>query len=236
MTQTSTEKVALVTGASRGLGCSMAKMLAAEGFHIIATARTQGALEDLDDEIRKMEGSATLVPMDLTAPEGIEKLAEAVTERWGKLDCLVANAGVLGMIAPAHQLTSKTWNEVLGVNLVAPARLIRAFEPLLRQSDSGRAIFITSGASTSRKAYRAAYAASKSGLDALVQSWARELDDTSVRANLINPGVMRTAMRAKYAPGEDPETLPHPDQIAEKLVALCLASETRNGDIIEIAI
>jgi NAD(P)-dependent dehydrogenase (short-subunit alcohol dehydrogenase family) len=228
-----TGRVALVTGASRGLGYSIARALGASGAHVIATARTQGGLEALDDDIRKAGGEGvTLAPMDLLAPDGVEKLAEAVAKRWGQLDILVANAGLLGQITPASQLTAKTWNEVLGVNLVAPARLIRAFEPLLQKSEAGRAVFVTSAASTSRRAFRAAYSASKAGLDALVQSWAKELEETSVRANLFDPGILRTAMRAKYAPGEDPETVPHPDTVTPLILELVSASETRNGEIV----
>lgn len=178
---------------------------------------------------------ATLVPMDLLAPDGIEKLAEAVASRWGRLDILVSNAGLLGQITPAHQLTAKTWNEVLGVNLVAPARLIRAFEPLLAKSGAGRAVFVTSAASTSRRAYRAAYSASKAGLDALVQSWAKELVESDIRVNLFDPGVVRTAMRAKYAPGEDPETVPAPEAVTPLIAALCAPEETRHGEIVTAA-
>ncbi|PWE17365.1 oxidoreductase [Marinicauda salina] len=225
-------RVALVTGASRGIGFAVAKALAEAGAHVIATARTQGGLEELDDAIRAEGGACTLVPMDLAAPDSIEKLAEIVAERWGRLDILVCNAGVLGTITPAHQITAKTWNEVMGINLIAPARFIRAFEPLLRKSDAGRAVFTTSGAATNRRAYWAAYSASKSALDALVQCWAGELAESDVRANLVDPGRTRTKMRAKAAPGEDPMTLPHPDEIAPVFVGLCLPSETRNGEIV----
>ncbi|GGE38161.1 oxidoreductase [Marinicauda pacifica] len=226
-------RVALVTGASRGIGYAVAKALAAEGAQIIATARTTGALEQLDDEIRSAGGQCTLVPLDLMDPEGIEKLAGVIAERWGKLDILVCNAGVLGQITPAHQITAKTWNEVLGVNTIVPARFIRAFEALLRASDAGRALFTSSGASTSRRAYWAAYSASKAALDALVQSWAKELEDCALTANLVDPGATRTKMRAKAAPGEDPETLPHPDEVAPLFVELALPSETRNGEIVK---
>ncbi len=229
-------RVALVTGASRGLGFAAARTLAEAGAHVIATARTQGGLEALDDALKDAGGEgATLVPMDLLAPDGIEKLAEAVANRWGRLDILVSNAGLLGQITPAHQITAKTWNEVLGVNLVAAARLIRAFEPLLLKSEAGRAVFVTSAASTSRRAYRAAYSASKAGLDALVQSWAKELEESDIRVNLFDPGIMRTAMRAKYAPGEDPETVPAPETVTPILAALCAAEETRHGEIVPAA-
>ncbi|WP_019962050.1 SDR family NAD(P)-dependent oxidoreductase [Woodsholea maritima] len=226
-------RVALVTGASRGIGYAAAKALAAQGAHIIATARTQGGLEELDDAITSAGGSCTLVPMDITSPDGIEKLAEAITARWGKLDILVCNAGALGVLQPAHQITAKTWNEVLAVNVIAPARFIKAFEGLLRASDAGRAIFTTSAAAQTRRAYWASYSASKAALDALVQSWAKELDETSVRVNLLDPGRTRTAMRAKAAPGEDPMTLPHPDDIVGAFVELARAEETRHGVIVE---
>lgn len=225
-------RVALVTGASRGIGFAAAKALAQAGAHVIATARTQGGLEELDDAIRAEGGACTLVPLDLAGPDGIEKLADIVSERWGRLDILVCNAGVLGVITPAHQISAKVWNEVMGINLIAPARFVRAFERLLKASDAGRAIFTSSAASTHRRAYWAAYSASKAALDALAQSWARELDDTPVRVNLVDPGRVRTKMRAKAAPGEDPMTLPHPDDVAPLFVELSLPSETRNGEIV----
>jgi NAD(P)-dependent dehydrogenase (short-subunit alcohol dehydrogenase family) len=230
-------RVALVTGASRGIGFSVALALAGAGAHVIATARTQSGLEDLDDAIRKQGGSATLVPMDMASPDGIEKLAEAIEQRWGKLDILVVNAGVLGMLTPAAQIPAKVWNEVLAVNLLAPARLIRAFEALLKASDAGRAVFTTSGIGSQRsRAYWAAYGASKAGLDALVKSWALELADSSVRANLLDPGRVRTRMRAKAVPGEDPQSLPHPDAIAPAFLALCSADETRTGEIVDASV
>lgn len=226
-------RITLVTGASRGLGYSIALKFAQAGAHVIATARTQGGLEELDDAIRVLGASATIVPLDLQAPDGIEKLAEAVQQRWAKLDCMVVNAGVLGELTPTSQITAKTWNEVLAVNLLAPARFIRAFEPLLRQSDAGRAVFTTSGVGSRRaKTFWAAYGASKAGLDNLVQSWAGELADSPHRANLVDPGTVRTRMRAKAAPGEDPMSLPHADDIAPVFVNACSPDETRNGQII----
>lgn len=224
-------RVALVTGASRGIGFSVAKQLAEAGAHVIAVARTQGGLEELDDAIRASGGACTLAPMDLGDPESIEKLAQVVADRWGRLDILVCNAGVLGTITPAHQITAKVWNEVMGINLIAPARFIRAFEGLLRKSDAGRAIFTSSAASHLRRPYWAAYAASKAALDALVQSWAKELEDSPVKANLVDPGRTRTKMRAKAAPGEDPMTLPHPDEVAPLFLELARPGETRNGEI-----
>ena len=226
-------RVALVTGASRGLGYAIALKLAEAGAEVIATARTQAGLEELDDAIKAMGGKAALVPLDLNSQDGIEKLAEAVAGRWKKLDIMVANAGALGVLTPAAQLTSKVWNEVLATNLIAPARMIRAFESLLKASDAGRAVFMTSGVGSRRaKAYWGAYGASKAGLDNLVPSWAQELTDTPLRANLLDPGATRTRMRAKAVPGEDPDTLPTPAEIAPKVVELCLPSETRNGEIV----
>ena len=227
-------RVALVTGASRGLGYAIALKLAEAGAEVIATARTQAGLEELDDAITAMGGKATLVPLDLNSQDGIEKLAEAVTARWKKLDIMVANAGVLGMLTPASQLTSKVWNEVLATNLIAPARMIRAFEALLKASDAGRAVFVTSGVGSRRaKAYWGAYGASKAALDNLVQSWAEELDGQPLKVNLFNPGATRTRMRAQAVPGEDPQSLPAPSDIAPKLVELCLPTETRNGVIVD---
>lgn len=232
-----TGRIALVTGASRGLGYAIALKLAEAGAHVIATARTQAGLEELDDAITAAGGACTLVPLDVQAPDSIEKLAEAVQQRWGKLDAMVINAGVLGELAPAAQLSAKVWNEVLAVNLIAPARFIRAFEPLLKKSDAGRAVFTTSGVgSRQAKAYWAAYGASKAGLDNLVQSWARELDGSSIKVNLLDPGRTRTRMRARAAPGEDPMSIPHPDEIAPVFVALCSPDETRNGEIVSAQI
>ncbi|MFN3834753.1 MAG: SDR family NAD(P)-dependent oxidoreductase [Glycocaulis sp.] len=231
-TKTLSGRVALVTGASRGLGYATAKALAATGTHVIATARTRGGLEALDDEISAAGGSATLVPMDLMTPDGIEKLAEAVQGRWGKLDILIANAGSLGKLMPAHQIPSKVWNEVMAVNLIAPARLIRAFEPMLRASEAGRAVFVTTSETAKTRAYWAAYGASKAGLEALVKSWAAELADSSVRVNLVDPGRMRTAMRTRAVPGENPETVPLPETVTPVLVELASPGETRHGEVV----
>lgn len=223
-------RVALVTGASRGIGRAVALDLAAKGAHVIATARTQGGLEELDDAIREAGGQSTLVPLDLMQSDGIEKLAGIVKDRWSKLDILVANAGVLGELTPASHVSAKTWNSVFGINVIAPARLIRAFEPLLMASDAGRAVFLTSGASKNRKPYWAPYAASKAALDALVESWAKEHMSSALRVNLFNPGPTRTAMRAKAFPGEDPMSLPAPEEVAPAISALCLPSSKRHAE------
>jgi NAD(P)-dependent dehydrogenase (short-subunit alcohol dehydrogenase family) len=227
-----TGRVALVSGASRGIGQAMALEMAKAGAHVIATARTQGGLEDLDDAIKLVGGSCTLVPLDLQSPDGIESLGNIVQERWGKLDILLASAGQLGTLTPAAQIKSKTWNEAIGVNLMAPARFIRSFEALLLKADAGRAVFISSGAAASRRAFWGAYAASKAGLDALVQSWAEEHDKNALGINLVYPGAMRTAMRAKAFPGEDPMTLPEPQALWPLISQLIADDCDRHGEII----
>lgn len=228
-----TGRIALVTGASRGIGRAMALELGKAGAHVIATARTTGALEEVDDLIRAAGGSSTLVPLDLLSSDGIEQLGDIVAERWGKLDILLCNAGQLGVLTPAGQVKSKTWNEVIGVNLLAPARLIRAFEPLLMESETGgRAVFLSSGAASSRRAFWAPYAASKSGLDALVQSWADEHKNNPLRINVVYPGAVRTVMRAKAFPGEDAKTLPEPATLWPLIGALVADDCQRHGEIV----
>ena len=229
-----TGRVALVTGASRGIGRAMALELGKAGAHVIATARTTGALEEVDDLIRAAGGSSTLVPLDLLSSDGIEQLGAIVEERWGKLDILLANAGQLGVLTPAGQVKAKTWNEVIGVNLLAPARLIRAFEALLLKSDTGgRAVFISSGAATSRRAFWAPYAASKAGLDALVQSWADEHNNNPLRINLVYPGAVRTVMRAKAFPGEDANALPEPGTLWPLIAELVSDDCQRHREIVK---
>ena len=228
-----TGRLALVSGASRGIGYAMALELAKAGAHVIATARTQGGLEDLDDAIRKAGGTATLVPMDLMSEDGIEQLGQIVAERWGKLDILFANAGALGELTPAAQVKAKTWQTVIGVNLIAPARMIRAFEGPLLASEAGRAVFVSSNASISRRAFWAPYAASKAGLDALVQSWAEEhANAPNLRINILHPGAMRTIMRAKAFPGEKADTLPHPSVLWPLVSELVSPDCTRHGEIV----
>ncbi len=227
-------RLALVSGASRGIGRAMALELAKAGAHVIATARTTGGLEELDDDIKSAGGSCTLVPLDLLSQDGIEKLGGIITDRWEKLDILLANAGALGVLTPAAQVKSKTWHEVIGVNLMAPARMIRAFEPLLLASDAGRAVFISSGAAASRRAFWAPYAASKAALDALVESWANEhINNPNIRINTVYPGVLRTQMRAKAFPGEDPNELSLPSALWPTIAELVRADCTRHGEIVK---
>lgn len=214
-------RIALVTGASRGIGRAIALQLAQEGAHVIAMARTQGALEELDDEIRKLGGNASLVPADMTDLDSLDRLGGVIAERWGKLDILVGNAGLLGSISPSPHIDPDLFEETMKVNFTANWRLVRSLDRLLRTSDAGRAVFITSGSAQSRKAYWSLYAASKAALDAMVESYAKEVEHSNLKVNLVNPGPTATQMRAKAMPGEDPATLPQPSDIAELVVSLC---------------
>ncbi len=227
-------RVALVTGASRGIGYHVAKQLAASGAHVIAVARTVGGLEELDDEITSAGGAATLVPLDLTDMEGIDRLGGAIHERWGKLDILVANAGMLGVISPLGHVEAKVFDKVMNVNVTATWRLIRSVDPLLRFSDAGRAIVISSGAAHSCRAFWGPYAASKAAVEALARSWADETKNMPLRVNSVNPGATRTAMRAQAVPGEDPSTLPAPGEVAEKIVPLASPGLTETGLLFDV--
>ncbi len=229
----SSQRIALVTGASRGIGRAVALELARQGWRLVATARAQKALEKLDDDIKAIGGEATLVPLDLRDLDGVDRLGAALYERFGKLDGLAACAGVLGSLTPAHQASPALMEEVLAVNFTANWRLIRAMHPLLRASDAGRAVFVTSGAARNPKAYWGAYAASKAALDALITSYAAECAVTPIRANLFNPGPTRTAMRAKAFPGEDPATLPAPEEVAPTIVKMLEAEYEKNGTWVE---
>lgn len=229
MTNPLANRIALVTGASRGIGFATALALAKAGAHIIATARTQGGLEELDDEIRKVGGSATLVPLNLTDFDGIARLGAGLHERYGRLDILVGNAGVLGPSSPIGHIELKTFNDVMAVNVSANFQLIRCMEPLLKQSDAGRAVFITSGAANKATAYVSPYAASKAALETLARAWAQETANTKLRVNLFNPGPVRTRMRATLMPGEDPTTLNTPEQVAELIVPMCAPEWTATG-------
>jgi NAD(P)-dependent dehydrogenase (short-subunit alcohol dehydrogenase family) len=223
------KRIALVTGASRGLGRAVALELARRGWRVIATARAQKALEKLDDEIRALGGEATLIPLDLKDGAAIDGLAAPLFERFGKIDGLAACAGALGLLTPTHQATPAIMDETIQVNFLANQRLIRALHPLLRESDAGRAVFLTSGASKNLRAYWAPYSASKAALDALVMCYAAELNVTNIKANLFNPGPTRTAMRAKAFPGEDPMTLPAPEEVAPAIADMLEPAYQENG-------
>lgn len=231
MTQPLASRIALVSGASRGIGYATARALAKAGAHVIAVARTQGGLEELDDDIRKDGGSATLVPLNLTDFDGIARLGAALNERHGKLDILVGNAGIAGPSSPLGHIELKPWQDVMAVNVTANFQLIRCMEPLLQQSDAGRAVFVTAGAAGKGNAYRGPYATSKAALDTLVRCWANETATTGIRVNLFNPGPVRTRMRAIVFPGEDPNTLDTPEQIAEFIVPMCLPSWSETGKL-----
>eukprot|EP01037_Dinobryon_pediforme_P028976 gene28976-32450_t len=218
-------RLALVTGASRGIGYAIARRLAAKGAHVIALARTLGGLEELDDQIRSDGGSATLVQADLRDFDGLDRLGASIYERWGKLDMLVGNAGVLGPISPLAHVDVRAWDEVLAVNVTANWRLIRSMDPLLRMAPAGRALFVSSGAAVSRRPYWGVYSISKSALECMVATYAKEAAITPVKANLLNPGPIRTAMRADAMPGEDPETLQGPEVLLPDVVRL-LSPET----------
>ena len=224
-------RIALVTGASRGIGYQLAKQMAGAGAHVIAVARTVGGLEELDDEIKAGGGQATLVPLDLTDMAGIDRLGGAIFERWGKLDIMVANAGILGIISPVGHIEAKVFEKVMTINVTATWRLIRSMEPLLRKSDAGRAILLSSGVAHSARAFWSAYAASKSAVETMARCWAEETKNTPLRVNSVNPGATRTAMRAQAMPGEDPMTLETPDRVAEAIVGLCLPSMHESGKL-----
>ncbi len=224
-------RVALITGASRGIGRAVALRFAAEGAELILSARTQGALEEVDDEVRKLGRQATLVPADLTDYPVIDRMGAAVYERWGRLDVLVGNAGLLGVLSPVGHISPEIWDQVMAVNVTANWRLLRSFDPLLRASDAGRAVFVTSGVSGGR-AYWGAYAASKAALETMVKTYAAEVAKSSIRANLINPGATRTRMRAEAFPGENPETVKAPEDITEVFVQLAEPACTLNGEIV----
>lgn len=229
MTQRLEGRLALVTGASRGIGRAFALELARQGAHVIALARTQGALEELDDEIRALGGAATLVPLDLKDGEGIDRLQGALAERWGRLDIFVGNAGLLGPLAPLGHVSPKEWDEVMAVNLTANWRLIRALDPLLRLSDAGRVLLISSGAAQKCRAYWGPYSVSKAGLEALARTYAAETVTTPVKVTMVNPGPLRTRMRAKAMPGEDPMTLKTPEDLAPELLRFVMPDWNRTS-------
>ena len=226
-------RIALVTGASRGIGYATARALARAGAHVVAVARTQAGLEELDDDIRNDGGSATLVPLNLTDFDGIARLGAALNERHGKLDILVGNAGVAGPSSPLGHIELKPWNDVMAVNVTANFQLIRCMEPLLQHSHAGRAVFITSAAASKASAYLGPYAASKAALETLVRAWANENASTPVRINLFDPGPTRTRMRAIVFPGEDPLTLDTPEQVAELILPMCAPNWTETGKLFD---
>jgi NAD(P)-dependent dehydrogenase (short-subunit alcohol dehydrogenase family) len=225
-------RVAVVTGASRGIGRAAALEFARAGAHVVALARTQGALEELDDEIRALGSTATLVPLDLKDLDALDRLGAALWERHGKGDVLLGNAGILGPLAPINQIDQGTWDSVMTINVTANWRLIRSFDPLLRASDAGRAIFVTSGAAHKATAYWGPYSVSKAALEVLARTYADEIRNiTKIKVMLVNPGPLRTRMRASAMPGEDPQTLATPEDLAPKILRLALPSWQETGKV-----
>jgi NAD(P)-dependent dehydrogenase (short-subunit alcohol dehydrogenase family) len=231
MSKPLTSRIALVTGASRGIGYATALALGKLGAHVVATARTPGGLEELDDAIRAEGGTATLVPLELRDTDGILRLAAALSERYGKLDILVGNAALGATSSPLDHFEPKEWDTVLAVNVTANWHLIRSMDPLLKRSDAGRVVFLTSGAAANARAYRGLYAVSKAALETLARTYAAETVSTPIRVNLFNPGPTRTRMRAAVMPGEDPMTLPSPEAVADKITPLCSPAFNETGKL-----
>ncbi len=228
-------QVALVTGASRGIGAATAVELARRGAHLVITARTEGGLAETDDAIRAAGGEATLLPLDLTAGELVDAIGPSLHQRFGRLDILVSNAAALGLLTPVPHIRDAEWAEVVGVNLTATLRLIRTCAPLLLAAPAGRAVFVTSGIVAAPSAYWGAYGATKAALHHLVETWAAETRTSRLRVNLFDPGIVATRLRAQAMPGEDPRTLRPPPAVAPALADLCGAEETRHGATIRFA-
>tara|TARA_R110002126_G_scaffold20441_19_gene75645 strand:- start:973 stop:1689 length:717 start_codon:yes stop_codon:yes gene_type:complete len=229
------DRIALVTGASRGIGAAVALRFAAEGAHVVLVARTRGGLEDIDDRIRSVHGddrAATLLELDLRDLDQVDMIGPTIAERFGRLDILVGNAALLGEMAPINHIDAAVWSDVVDVNLNANWRLIRTTDPLLRQSDAGRAIFVTSGAARGKRPYWGAYAVTKAALEMMVTCWAAETEETRLKINLLDPGATRTSMRAEAFPGEDPDTLKTPDDITGFFVDLAAPDCEPHGAVI----
>jgi NAD(P)-dependent dehydrogenase (short-subunit alcohol dehydrogenase family) len=226
-----TDRIVLVTGASRGIGAALALELAQAGAHVVAVARTVGGLEELDDRIKAGGGSATLVPLDVKDSEGIARLALALNDRYQRLDVLIGNAGILGPLSPLAHVEPKDWDNLIAVNVTANWQFIRCMDTLLRRSQAGRAVFLTSGVAHLGRAYWGPYAASKAALEALVRTYAAECATTSVRVNLFGPGPTRTRMYASVFPGLDPLTLPTPEEVAKAILPLCLPECAETGKL-----
>ena len=228
------DRIALITGASRGIGRAVAERFAHEGAHVLLIARTREALEQVDDAIKAQGGTATLVPLNLMHGPKIDALGPALYERFGRLDILVGNAGILGRLSPLPHIPSQHWEQVMRVNVTANWRLIRTLDPLLRRSDAGRVIFVTSGVAQSARAYWAPYSVSKAALDCLAKTYANETSDSAIKVNVIDPGATATRMRAEAYPGEDQSKLPAPDQVAEAFVPLAMPDFPETGQIVDL--
>ena len=229
------DRIALITGASRGIGRATAKLLAAEGAHVLLLGRDRKALEAVDDEIKAEGGTATLIPLDLEDGAAIDPLGPSLYERFGRLDIFVGNAGVLGGLRPLNHIPSETWDKVLAINLTANWRLIRTLDPLLRLSDAGRVVFVTSARVAAQgRPYWAPYSVSKAGLETLAKTYANEAADSAIKVNLVDPRATATKMRAEAFPGEDPDTIKAPEKVAETILSLCLPSVTETGQTVEV--
>jgi NAD(P)-dependent dehydrogenase (short-subunit alcohol dehydrogenase family) len=229
-----TNRIALVTGASRGIGRAAALALAGAGAHVILVSRTVGGLEEVDDEIQKAGGSATLVPLDLKDFPALDRLGASLFERWGRLDAFLGNAGVLGTLTPLSHLEPKHFQELVDVNVTANWRLLRSLDPLLRASEAGRVLFVSSGAARKHTPFWGGYAMSKAALESIALTYAAECEPTKVRANLLNPGPMRTRMRAKAFPGEDPQSLRPPEAAVPAILDLLSPECTKNGELVSL--
>ena len=227
------DRIALITGASRGLGRALALAFAREGAHVLLLARSMTNLGRVDDDIRAIGGSASLVPLDLTDGQAIDALGPSLYERFGRLDVLVGNAAILGALSPLPHIPSAHWDRVFAVNVTAYWRLIRTLDPLLRRSDAGRAIFVTSGVAHSARAYWAPYSVSKAALETLAKTYANETADSAVKVNIIDPGATATRMRAEAYPGEDQSTLRTPEAVAEAFIPLAMSDWMETGQVID---
>lgn len=225
-------RVALITGASRGIGRAISIAFAREGAHVIAVARNRGALEELDDEVQEIGGAITLLRLDITNGDKVDALGPTILERFGKLDIFIGNAGLLGPLSPLPHVSERDWQQVMDINLTANWRLLRTLDPLLRKSDAGRVVLVTSGAAHKCRAYWGPYSVSKAALEALGKTYAAELENTPVRVNMLNPGPVATAMRAKAMPGEDQATLPQPEDLAEAFIGLASPDFNETGKIV----
>jgi NAD(P)-dependent dehydrogenase (short-subunit alcohol dehydrogenase family) len=229
------DRIALITGASRGIGRATAKLLAADGAHVLLLGRHQKTLESVDDEITAAGGKGTLIPLDLADGAAIDPLGPSLYERFGRLDIFIGNAAILGGLRPLNHIPSETWEKVLAVNLTANWRLIRTLDPLLRMSDAGRVVFVTSsGVAEQGRPYWAPYSVSKAGLETLAKTYANEAADSAVKVNIVDPGATATSMRAEAYPGEDQDKIQNPEQVAETIVKLCLPSLTETGQIVPV--
>ena len=227
-------RLCLITGASRGIGAAIARRFASEGAHVILIARTVGGLEEVDDQIRALGGTATLIPMDLTKNDQFYKLAEGLAARFGRLDVVIGNAASLGTLSPVAHSDYKMWERVFRLNVLSSQHLIRVCDPLLHASPAGKMIFVTSSAARHPRAFWGPYAASKAALESMVQCYAAEVENQGIRVNLVDPGATRTAMRAAAFPGEDPMTLKPPEAVTDLFVALARADDTRHGEILRV--